>query len=83
MVITLMHMQVMQQSLLHSIRILNERIFDSPGRPGMYLPRKMNVEPDLSLVRDTFPVRYDRVLAKSRNRCKFIQVLLQCIVFEV
>ena len=28
------------------------RLFDSPCRPGIYLPRKMNVEADLSLVRE-------------------------------
>ena len=39
----------------------------------------MKVEPDLTLVRDVFDMI--QVLAKSRNRCKFIQVLLQCMVF--
>ena len=41
--------------------VLNVRLFDSPCRPGIYLPRKMNwkEEPDLSLVRDKFSVRYE------------------------
>ena len=32
--------------------------FDSLCWPGIYLPRKMKVEPDLSLVWDKFSVRY-------------------------
>ena len=74
-VITRMHMQVMYQSLLH-IR------FASIGNSGtsigdfrFALPawnlftEKTEVEPDLSLMRDKFSVRYD-LLAKSRNRCE-------------
>ena len=38
---------------------LNGRLFDSPCRPGIHLPRKVKVEPDLSLVRDKFSVRYE------------------------
>ena len=43
----------------------------SPGPcwPGIYLPRKMKVEPELSLV--------------NLCTCKFIQVLLQCTVSVV
>ena len=60
-----MHMQVVQQSLFksqpHVIQVhkycvdtvLNVDFF------GIYLPRKMKVESDLSLVRDEFLVRYD------------------------
>ena len=32
--------------------LLNARLFDSPCRLGIYLPREMKVEPDLSLVRE-------------------------------
>ena len=41
------------------ITALNGRLFDSPCRPGIYLPTKTKVEPDLSLVRDKFSVRYE------------------------
>ena len=33
--------------------------FDLPCRSGIYLPRNMKGEPDLSLVRDKFSVRYE------------------------
>ena len=49
-------------------QVLNGRPFDSPCRPRIYLPRKMKVEPDLSLVRQALDKI--RVLQKSRNRCK-------------
>ena len=39
--------------------ILNGRLCNLPCQPGIYLPRKMNIEPDLSLVRDKFSVRYE------------------------
>ena len=45
------------------------RLFDSPCQPGIYLPRKMKVEPYLSLERD-WVIGKIRVLAKSRNPCK-------------
>ena len=64
-----MRMQVMQQSLLHirfastgnlGTKVLHEMgVFDSPCGPGIYLPRKVKVEPDLSLLRDKFSVRYE------------------------
>ena len=51
-------------------QILNQmRLFDSPRQPGIYLPRKMKVEPYLSLERD-WVIGKIRVLAKSRNPCK-------------
>ena len=34
------------------LRDMNLRLFDSPCRSGIYFPRKMNVEADLSLVRE-------------------------------
>ena len=35
------------------IRVMyRARLFDSPCRPEIYLPREMKAEPDLSLVRD-------------------------------
>jgi len=44
------------------------RLFDSPCQPGIYLPKKMKVEPDLSVEMDKFGKI--RVLAKSKNPCK-------------
>ena len=88
-----MHMQVMQQSLsqAHVIdrytrTVLNGRLFNLPCQPGIYLLRKlkMKVEPDLSLVQDKFLVKYECMLAKSRNRYKLslgIQVSPQCLFF--
>ena len=35
------------------------RLFDSPCQPGIYLPRKTKVQPDLSLLQDKFSVRYE------------------------
>ena len=45
------------------------RLFDSPCQPEIYLPRKMKVEPYLSLERD-WVIGKIRVLAKSRNPYK-------------
>ena len=42
-----------------SSTVLNGRLFDLSCRPRIYLPRKMKVEPDLSLVWDMFLVRYE------------------------
>ena len=69
-------MQVMQQSSTHNsdTQVLYQmRLFDSPCRPGIYLPRKMKGEPDLSLVRDQGARRVVgkiRTLTKFRNPCK-------------
>ena len=38
---------------------LNGSLFDSPCGPGIYLPKTIKVEPDLSLLRDKFSVRYE------------------------
>ena len=53
-------MQMMQQSLFdsqaHSF-VPNIRLFNSPCQLGIYLLRKMKVEPDLRLVWDELSVR--------------------------
>ena len=44
----------------HKYCIINVRLFDLSCRMGIFLPRKMKVEPDLSLMRDELSVRYER-----------------------
>ena len=87
-----MHMQVMQQSLsqAHVIQVHKYCTkwetfqFALPARNLFTKEIKMKVEPDLSLVQDKFLVKYECMLAKSRNRYKLslgIQVSPQCLFF--
>ena len=78
-VITWMHMQVMQQSLLPSViqvrfrntsTVLNGRLFDSPCRPGIYLPQKKESRAWSQLSAGQAYGKI-RVLAKSRKRFNF------------
>ena len=75
-VIPWMHMKVMQQSLLHSIN--KHMWFRLPAWNLLTQEYESRAWSQLSAghVFDMI-----QVLAKSRNRCKFIQVLLQCMVF--
>ena len=51
--------------------------------PAWKLPRKIKVEPDLWQLSAGQVFSKIRVLAKSRNRWKFLQVLLQSMVFLI
>ena len=54
-----MHMQESLFDLQAHSSVPNMRLFNSPCQPGIHLPRKMKVEPDLSLVQDELLVRYE------------------------
>ena len=78
-VIRWMHMQVMQQSLLHSVikvrfrntsTVLIGRLFDSPCRPGIYLPQKKESRAWSQLSAGQAYSKI-RVLAKSRKWFNF------------
>ena len=49
-IITLLH-SIIQARYRYTSTLLNGKLFASPGRPGIYLPRKVKVELDLSYER--------------------------------
>ena len=54
-----LHFLTLETPRQYASTIPNGRLLDLPCRPGIYLPRKVNLKPDLSLVRDKFSVRYE------------------------
>ena len=57
-IITLLH-SIIHVRYRYTSTLLNGKLFHSPGRPGIYLPRKVKVELDLSLLRDKFSLGYE------------------------
>ena len=72
---TLSH-SVIQVRYSYTSILLNRRLFDSPCRPEIYLPRNVKVEPDLSEVRDKLPVA-SRMTVRGAPNVNFRKISVQ------